>query len=155
MLTLAETIEVKLWFEELLQDARRQIEAKGQTASGRTAEALRYELSDEAGTFYGPGYIETLEFGRGPTTGGGGGGTSLRERIRQWIDDKGIEPEGISKDSLAFLIARKIHAEGTVLYRSGTPSGTFSEIITPERVEDLKKRLSSALIRKVSSAFLQ
>ena len=55
--------------------------------------------------------------------------------IRKWIDDKGIIAEGISRNSLAFLIARKIAREG---YK-GKP--LVSNVITDQWVDELLERV--------------
>lgn len=100
-------------------------------ASGKLAKSIRYEVTN--GTvlsFYGNDYIQYLENGRGPTKNGGNG--AVKRAIRQWIDDKGIIPDGISKDSLAFLIARRIHQEGSTIYQAGGSdlvSGIFNEAL--------------------------
>ena len=67
-------------------------------ASGKLAKSIRFEVTN--GTvlsIYGNDYIQFLENGRRP------GKRPPTSVIRQWIDDKGIIPDGISKDSLAFL----------------------------------------------------
>lgn len=108
-------------------------------ASGRTAASLTYEIRENEAFIYGAGHIFALEFGRKPTTAGGDG--SLRDRIRVWIDEKGINPEGISKDSLAYLITRKIHNEGTILHKQGGKSGILSDVINEQATAELSEAL--------------
>ncbi len=60
---------------------------------------------------------------------------SLQDIIREWIDAKAITPQGITKNSLAFLIARKIHNEGTLLFQRGGKSGVISLSITQDRID--------------------
>lgn len=70
--------------------------------------------------FYLPHYWRYPEFGRRETKNGGNG--AVVRAIRQWIEDKGITPTARTgkngrkyiptKNQLAFLIARKIHAVG-------------------------------------------
>jgi hypothetical protein len=57
-------------------------------------------------------YLKQVSEGRKPSGGGGNG--SLQEKIKTWIEQKNILPREnkITKDQLAFLIARKIHNEG-------------------------------------------
>ena len=111
-------------------------------ASGELLNSVRYELKDNELNIYAKAYIGALQNGRKPTTGNAGNPT-LKEAIRDWIDDKGINPEDISKDSLAYLIARKIHREGTLLYRknNGGSSGLLDDVINENLVEDIKKEL--------------
>jgi hypothetical protein len=96
-------------------------------ASGKLAKSIRYEVTN--GTvlsFYGNDYIQYLENGRRP------GKRPPTSVIRQWIDDKGIIPDGISKDSLAFLIARRMGEEGSTIYQAGGSdlvSGIFNEAL--------------------------
>jgi hypothetical protein len=96
-------------------------------ASGKLAKSIRYEVTN--GTvlsFYGNDYIQFLENGRRP------GKRPPTSVIRQWIDDKGIIPDGISKDSLAFLIARRMGEEGSTIYQAGGSdlvSGIFNEAL--------------------------
>lgn len=74
-------------------------------------------------------YIMTLETGRGP------GGFPPVKNILDWIQQRGINPEGITQKSLAFLIARRISREGSLLYRQGGNSGIISEVQTQEWIE--------------------
>lgn len=98
-------------------------------ASGKSARSLRYEVTDEGNILiYGEASILTLVFGRKPTTGTGSG--KLKDVIKQWMSDKGIKAEdGMSDDTLAFLIARKIHNYGNGIYirNNGANSGLLNK----------------------------
>lgn len=98
-------------------------------------------------------YVRVLETGRGPTKGGGDGtGKTLRESILEWIETKPVPTTDISPKSLAFLIARKIHKEGTLLYRQGGNSGILSEYTNDEYIRNtLTPRLRDALISEVKT----
>lgn len=74
-------------------------------------------------------YILTLETGRGP------GVFPPLNSILDWVKQRGIQPQGISQKSLAFLIARRISREGSLLYRQGGNSGIISEVQTQEWIE--------------------
>lgn len=83
-------------------------------------------------------HIFALEFDRKPTVNTEPGNPTLKQLIRQWIDDKGIEPkDDISKDSLAYLISRKIHREG---YK-GT-LGLLSNIINEPFIEEIEEKIA-------------
>lgn len=84
----------------------------------------------------GYNYIMHLEHGRGPTKTSTPSQPTLRTRIEQWVEQRGITPNGISQASLAYLIARKIHREGTKLYREGGNSGIISEVQTEEWIKE-------------------
>lgn len=74
--------------------------------------------SDQNGlklVFYLPSYWRYIEFGRRKTVNGGDG--SVRRKIREWIDIKGIQPKKKgdytpTRDELADMITRSIHRRG-------------------------------------------
>ena len=102
-------------------------------ASGKLERSVRYDVKDGVLRVYSLNYIYYIEKGRKP------GKRPPRSAIRQWIDDKGITPDGISKDSLAFLIQRKIGEEGTTIYKQGG-SKLVADVIPPA-VSSLKSNL--------------
>lgn len=55
-----------------------------------------------------------------------------RAAILEWIEQKNIVAEGITKNSLAFLIARKIAREGTKVR-----PGIVSDVLTQDRINKL------------------
>ena len=126
-----------------IQDLRESMDSSGVTASGNFNKTLKATVTPNTVVVEGERYAGAIELGRKPTSGGGNG--ELRKAIRSWIDDKGISPADISKDSLAFIITRKIHREGTKLYR-GTdsygrtkPSRVITGVIEDGRIEKLAK----------------
>jgi len=126
-----------------IQDLRESMDSSGVTASGNFNKTLKATVTPNTVVVEGERYAGAIELGRKPTSGGGNG--ELRKAIRSWIDDKGINPADISKDSLAFIITRKIHREGTKLYR-GTdsygrtkPSRVITGVIEDGRIEKLAK----------------
>jgi hypothetical protein len=126
-----------------IQDLRESMDSSGVTASGNFNKKLKATVTPNTVVVEGERYAGAIELGRKPTSGGGNG--ELRKAIRSWIDDKGISPADISKDSLAFIITRKIHREGTKLYR-GTdsygrtkPSRVITGVIEDGRIEKLAK----------------
>lgn len=102
-------------------------------ASGKLKNSVRYDIKDAVMRVYSLDYIYYLEKGRKP------GKRPPRSAIRQWIDDKGITPDGISKDSLAFLIQRKIGEEGNTVYQQG--GSTLIADILPPAVNQVKNDL--------------
>ena len=102
-------------------------------------------------------YIGALQYGRKPTVNGNQAGPTLRDRIRVWLDQKGIEPDGITKDSLAYLIARKIHREGTSIYQktNGQSSGLLDDVINQVLVDNLEKALIFAYVSAIKSQILK
>jgi len=108
---------------ELFRDEmKKQLAEKGINASGKLDDSVEDLVVTADGFISGSvralAYWYYTNFGRGPTTRGFGGKGVVREKVRQWIDDKGIVPRDaangrkVTKDELAFLIARKIHRQG-------------------------------------------
>jgi hypothetical protein len=122
-------------------------------ASGRTAQAIRFEAEDESLTVYGPAHAQTLITGRKPTGAGASAGTQpLREILAQWAQDKGIQLRGgLSYQQFGFLAARRIHQQGTALYQLGQPSRLFADIFTPQRLATLKARIAAGEMVAIAS----
>jgi hypothetical protein len=138
--------------DAIVADLRQSIDASGIRASGNLQNSLRYEVSDNAFTLFGAHYSFTAEFGRGPSQTSGG---DLRAEIRKWIDIKGIIPDGITKDSLAFVITRSIHNKGTLLF-SGTdhygrtkPTDILNGVINDGRVNKLQEDLTTSIVKAI------
>lgn len=127
--------------KQLFTEFQKGIRTKLPKVTGKTADSIRIETGQRYGRIFGARYIDVLETGRPPTKNGKAGSPTLREVILQWIRDKGIKPDGISEESLAFLIARKIHREGTQLYRRGGMSGVISSVITEQALKTFEKEL--------------
>ncbi len=95
-----------------------QLQAATPKASGKTAQAIGYTLTGSGIEITAPEHLMALVTGRGPSKGKGG---SLYKGILQWVKTKGLLPKekNMTQESLAFVITRKIHQEGTLLYRKG------------------------------------
>jgi len=105
--------------------------------TGEAALSLRYRwIGEDRVQIYSdmPGrsfnYIMTLETGRGP------GKPPPTQPILKWIQERGINPTDISQKSLAYLIARKIGNEGSLVFRQGGNTGIISEVQTNEWILD-------------------
>ena len=140
--------------EAIVADLRQSIDASGIRASGNLQNSLRYEVSDNSFTLFGASYAFTAEFGRGPSQTSGG---DLRAEIRKWIDLKGIIPDGITKDSLAFVITRSIHNKGTRLfdgsrpdfYGRTKPSEVLNGVINDGRINKLQEDLTTSIVKAI------
>lgn len=129
-------------------------------ASGRLHDSLEWDFTETGVQVIANDYIYYLEYGRKPTVGGGsssGSGESLYDQIRQWIKDKGIYNPNYTNETLAFLITRKIHREGTTIWRQnkGKPSGLIESAIHDQAILDLSDELGNTLISLVTSEILQ
>lgn len=146
--------------EKLKTDLTTSVNASGVTASGNLAKSFRYDLQPDRLRVYAAGYYSAIEIGRKKTVNGGQG--VLREIIRRWIDQKGITPKpdrngrAVSKDSLAYMITRKIHREGTLLNSSGKdyagrpkPTGIITGVINDGRLNSLKKQLITSFVFQI------
>lgn len=103
-------------------EMKQQLETNGINASGKLDDSVTDIVITSDGFISGSvqalSYWYYTNYGRGPTIRGAKGKGVVKAKIRQWIDDKGIEPkedangQKVTKDELAFLIARKIHRQG-------------------------------------------
>lgn len=118
---LSDTIEIEEMLREVFEQMRRDIiashERAGQVASGKTRDSLRSEIvpgmSSVTATLYGRKYFAALETGSKPWAKQYTHPPKpFVETIRQWMYDKGIT--GVS----AYLVARKIMNEGSLLHRN-------------------------------------
>lgn len=109
-------------------------------ASGKLAKSITHKVSNGVLTIEGNDYIYYLENGRKP------GKRPPIKVIRQWIDDKGITPKDISKDSLAYLIARRIGEEGSTIYQAGG-----SDLLSSIFNESLKESIAEEFFQMVAS----
>lgn len=104
--------------------------------TGEAANSLNYRwvaedriqvYSDMPGQF---NYIMTLETGRGP------GKRPPTSPILEWIKSRGIKPVDISQENLAFLIARKIGLEGSLVFINRGNTGIISEVQSDQWILD-------------------
>lgn len=122
-------------------------------ASGRTEQQLAYVADEQGLTATGPAHVQALITGRGPTTSSAGSGLPLREVLAQWAEDKGLKlNRGQTYESLGYVLARRIHAEGTALYRSHTPSGILQSVLTQDWLTTLTARIAAGEQVAIASA---
>jgi hypothetical protein len=107
------------------------IKSRIPNVTGQSAESLGYRIvGTELTIFSSLKFFTVLETGRKP------GKRPPISVIEQWIKDKPITPDGISTRSLAFLIARKIGEEGSLLHREGGKSGVISQSINDQVIKE-------------------
>jgi hypothetical protein len=106
--------------------------------TGEAANSLGYRFENgELVIFSSWKYFTVLETGRKP--GKQPGSTEIGKQppsaeIEKWVVQRGIG--GDNPKSLAFLIARKIGEEGSMLYRKGGKSGVISDYINEKYIQD-------------------
>ena len=130
--------------EKLRTDLIKKYNDLGMRASGEWEKQLDTVIeiteSNIKATFFGLDYTEYLVKGRTP------GKFPPMGVIRKWIDDKGITPyDNITKDQLAFLIARKISREGTRYFKQGG-TDLIDAVITMERVREIAEIVGRSLL---------
>lgn len=129
---------LELWRAELIKE----YDARNFRASGKFERDLEAQATDFGGVLLSAPHVQQMNSGRGPTSGSAAtsGGLSLRDAIYQWTKDKGINPErGMKRESLAYLIARKIHREG---YSVKGREGIVEDVITTEKIDALLSELA-------------
>lgn len=126
---------VQEFLQKIADAIKQDQESKGITASGRSAQSLRIEVSDNGGKLFSEDYLKYQQTGRGP------GLPPPIQSIEQWIVSKGIRPENGDVRSFAFAIANKIAKEGTDIFkRSREGLKSIDEYVQGPK-DDLRKAL--------------
>src|SRR5688572_21541366 len=115
---------IKLLLENVRSDIIQDQAAKRLTASGKSAASLEPVATETKGELLGDSSFYYQWKGRAP------GKQPPSDIFVDWIRQKGIELDGISIESLAFLIARKIGREGTDIYKGKRQGLALDEIFT-------------------------
>lgn len=146
MLTGLTEVILKDFAEETIAGIKSRIP----NVSGTMAASLGYRIDKDGLTiFSSEKYFTVLETGRKP------GKRPPLSVIEAWVRAKPIASD-ISPRSLAFLIARKIGEEGSLLYRQGGNSGVISKSINDKAIkEGLTDRLSATLREYVINEFIK
>jgi hypothetical protein len=132
------------------------------SASGSMVKGFRHETTSTGLTIYGVNYLKWAETGRGPTGAGAKrGNPTLQQSILMWLTTKGIalwrDKKGrfIGRKTMAFLISRKIHREGSLLYRKKGFRDIYTSILTERRVRDLVRSVQGEFTFSTSSDLIQ
>lgn len=96
---------------------------KGLRSSGESAASLSIAEKNRGAELRGSAYFQQQIKGRRP------GRFPPIKSILEWIDAKGISFDGISKKSLAFVIARKIAKKGTDIFLRKSPALDVKKIV--------------------------
>lgn len=118
--------------ETAVKQLRETIRSK--SANGALADSIGYEVKEGILQITAAEHLPFVLFGRGP------GKPPPRKAIEQWIDAKGIVSE-ISRQSLAYLIQRKIAQEGTEGVLRGGNMATA--VLTPALLSQIKTNLNT------------
>lgn len=150
-MTIAETVQ--LWLNNSKAQIISNYDRDNMRASGSFSKSLRVEILEQSGTvkgtLYGAHHSLFVDDGRGA------GKQPLRSVILKWINDKNITlKDNISKDSLAFLIARKIGREGW-RPKNRYPNGVISSVINNDSIKELIVSLGANVKIQVQSDIWQ
>jgi hypothetical protein len=73
--------------------------------------------------------------------------------LAQWAEAKGLALRpGQTYQEVGRALARRIHARGTALFRSGQPSGIFQSVLTQQFLDTLKARIAAGDMVAISTA---
>lgn len=122
------------------------------SATGRLAESVKFEITEDAILIKADAYIYTLIYGRKPTSTSGTWGAKAQDDIKKWIRAKGIQSD-ISENQLAFLITRKITREGNSIYlfSGSNNSGLLNNVLT----DALKNEFSGKFTKDLKEGIIQ
>lgn len=134
---------IQTWLNETQNLMIEKYDQLGFRASGEWPNSLSNTLEEKDGKYIakieGADYTYYMENGRRA------GKFPPKSAILKWIDDKGIVSD-INKNSLAFLIARKIAQQGTTIR-----PGLVSDVITDSWINELNNRIGAATVESVKS----
>jgi HK97 gp10 family phage protein len=132
---------------EIVAEAKLNLQRNG-TNNRRTLSNSGKVQKDKDGVdvgFFGKGskggYAAAVEYGRGPTEKPSEDGITLRTSLRDWVHRKLGIPKGKELETATFLIARKIHKEGTKPQPFFTPA-----------VEKFQDKISDIVSKTVGEA---
>lgn len=137
--------------DQVITDVKEAAIQQGRVASHRAENELRSDVTDSSlDVIDGAGYVNWgWEEGRGP------GGRPPTSKIAQWIRDKRLPIPENRINSVAFVIARKIGEQGSLLFRQGGRSGVLSATITTQRVSSLSSTFATKYLNEVTSEILK
>lgn len=148
--------EILRQFAETVVPELRKVAGKSFGAS------IDYETTEDSLEIFGSPFISVLVDGRRPTKSGAPrSNPSLQDRIRFWIEEKGIQPKPDangnipSVESLSFMIARSIHKKGTLLFQRGGGNNIFDIVLTNDRLESLLSLFGEKYLNTIESGVLR
>lgn len=133
---------------EMVAEAKMNLKRNRTTNTGALSASGKVQKADDgegvdAGFFSEQsqhGYAAAVEYGRGPTQQPSEDGISLRQSLRAWVRRK-LNLQGKELENATFLIARKIHREGTKPQPFFTPA-----------VEKVKEKTDEIMSKYINEA---
>ena len=111
-------------------------------ASGRLADSLRYEITENEINVYALSYIDNLIYGQAPSRVE----TSIFE-IENWMIDKGLEFNAVS-------VLNNLQQFGNSIFQKfqGANSGLFDDIDLTSHIDKIKEQLILKKITEITDA---
>ena len=150
--------------EGFMKGIKSELRARDMYVSGMTESLFEVKSVESSKTIevslYGPSYMFNLIHGRGPTTGGAGGGQTLQQKLLEWVKARGIgEPS--EQESISWAMAKHMHNKGN---RGESPSGKsryagnkteqiMKKVITPKKINEAIDKLISKQTEKIFMDF--
>jgi hypothetical protein len=118
---------------------------------------IEQSSSGYKGKVIAPYYAYWLEHGRGPTVNRTPHNPTVRMVVLRWIKKYGIQSinKKYNQSTLAYFISKSIHEHGIKVPGKYNPGGLISDVITKERIEDLRKQLTIGFIENIKSEVLK
>lgn len=128
---------IKEEIESIISDIKNLYNQSGKRTSGEFEEGLEAIYEPNKATIKGYTYL----------AGRGAGKMPPIDKIKKWIDQKGIQSinKNITTTSLAWAIAKKIAKKGT---NKKYHLKVYEEVITPERIDEVIKKVSEFNVNK-------
>jgi hypothetical protein len=141
-------VALRKYGDVVVEKMKDELQRHGKVATGELINTMSSytEMEDDKQYLYidYKKYGDYVDSGRDP--GGKGPPFDPVDPIREWIDVRGIRPQGISKDSLAFLIRRKIAIKGIdaapFLYLFWDHIDDLNDVIADSAREDVENNIN-------------
>jgi hypothetical protein len=142
-------VALRKYGDVVVEKMKDELQRHGKVATGELINTMSSytEMEDDKQYLYidYKKYGDYVDSGRDP-----GKKPPPRKHIREWIDVRGIRPQGISKDSLAFLIQRKIAIKGIeaapFLYLFWDYIDDLNDVIADSAREDVENNINDYII---------
>jgi hypothetical protein len=140
--------ELRLEASNLTSSIKQSFFNKGLIATGKTVDSIRYELTDKGFQIWGTDSVENAEFGTPPKSKGG---KADYNNLLAWARAVGYPEARVS------FLKYYLEKFGSRLWRgqdprfSGNKSGVISDVISPQYLESLQKRLTFAFKIQLAS----
>lgn len=137
--------------EALISEIHAAMQAGEVSATGKTAESLRYDFTEDHFTLYGDKSFVWVEQGRGP------GGQPPFDNILEWVEARHIQPEETgdkAQESMVWAIVKKIQQEGTGLFTSNKRRDVYSSVITSSRIDSFMSLVAAKYNNRIKTDLL-